>query len=80
MKDFPFTPKCTDFCILRLQPVPGASTFPRRLECPEHGYVHERRAELTALASDSDKPNDYVTEVASPADLVEIGENVFSTY
>ena len=31
---------------LILRPVPGAKYFPRRLECPEHGYPQERKSSL----------------------------------
>jgi hypothetical protein len=33
-------PKCGKALVLK--PVPGAIQFPRRLECPEHGWQQER--------------------------------------
>jgi hypothetical protein len=78
---FPYTTDCDDACNLVLRPVPGATNWPRRLECEQHGYPAEKRSSLFKNAPvESEKPNDYVTEVASPADLVEIGDTVVSQY
>lgn len=77
----PYTNQCTESCVLDLRAVPGAIFFPRRFECPDHGYYLESRGKVVIPGSpEFDKPNDYTTEVASPADLVAVGESVFSTY
>lgn len=76
----PYTADCSRDCILVLNPVPGANSWPRRLECETHGYPGEKRSNFASPSSDVDKPNDYVTEIASPADLVEQGDNIVSQY
>jgi len=78
--NFPYTSECTPRCDLTLRPVPGAEQWPRRLECREHGYPGERRSKMVSNPTDTDKPNDYATEVASPADIQEIGGNQVSVY
>ncbi len=42
-----------------LCPVPGARSFPRRLECPKHGYGAERHSNFT-------------TETFDPQDMAEM--------
>lgn len=64
-----------------LEPVPGAVQFPKRLSCPSHGYPKERSTFLVA-GTEQDKPNDYLTELASPADIImeDEGDVVDSRY
>lgn len=59
------------FCKTELipEPVPGAAHYPRRLVCPLHGYPRENPKSWIA-GTETEKPNDYLTEVASPADLI----------
>ena len=47
------TTQCSE-CGVEMQPrpVPGATRFPRRLECPTHGYYHERRSGMADAAPD----------------------------
>jgi hypothetical protein len=70
------------------RPVQGARTYPQRLECETHGYagfantrdnIHTDHANLDG--DTTEKPNDYVHEVCSPADIIttESGEE-FSRY
>jgi len=68
---FPYTNLCRESCILEMCPVPGAQHWPRRLECLEHGYPGEARSRLTNTSTDPEKPNNYVLETASPADIIE---------
>ena len=75
-----YTQECKETCRLMLEPVPGATHYPKRLVCAEHGYPGERRYKLVAGTPDPDKPNDYVSEVASPADVQEIGGKEISVY
>ena len=77
-----YTSSCTESCQLVLMPVPGAVSWPRRLECTSHGYPTEASRRIGSLSehTDFDKPNDYVTEIASPADVIEIGEDLVSQY
>lgn len=77
---FPYTRKCTDDCQLKLEPVPGAVQWPQRLVCETHGYPVERTyAEISSL-SEQEKPNNYVQEIASPADVYELGGKEVSQY
>ena len=76
----PFTKHCTKFCSFVLRPVPGAVAWPRRLECSIHGYPVEANRSEFSNEPEKDTPNDYVTEVASPADLVIVGDAVVATY
>lgn len=80
MKLFPYTSECGEACELTLKPVPGAENWPRRLECRAHGYPAERRSSLVVGAFEHEKPNDYVSEIAAPADIQEIGGNQVSVY
>jgi hypothetical protein len=66
-----YTPDCSEACVLTLKPVPGATNWPRRLECPNHGYPGEHRSKFTVGAPELEKPNLYAEEVASPADVTE---------
>jgi hypothetical protein len=77
---FPYTSECTDDCKLILEPVPGANQWPRRLVCERHGYPQERRTNLAASAPDQEKPNNYIEEIASPADVHEVGGKEVSQY
>ena len=77
---FCYTPNCTEDCRMVLEPVPGAERWPRRIVCETHGYPTERRTNLGLTPPDADPPNDYVSEIASPADIQEIGGNQISTY
>ena len=65
-----YTPDCTEHCTFTLEPVPGANQWPRRLSCKQHGYPRERTT-FTVGAPEPEKPNLYLTEVASPADVLE---------
>lgn len=78
--NFPYTRECGENCGLVLRPVSGAAKWPRRIECPVHGYPAEKKSQLLVTGPDSDKPNDYISEIASPADLVQTGDSVVSTY
>ena len=78
--NFPYTNECTDNCVLSLRPVPGALRYPRRSQCEQHGYAGERRSSLKTESSEADKPNHYLTEIASPADVREVGGNLVSQY
>lgn len=80
MKLFPYTPECGDSCELTLRPVAGAQNWPRILVCRAHGYPGERKTSLVPNKPEREKPNDYVTEIASPADIQEIGGNQVSVY
>jgi hypothetical protein len=76
-----YTNYCTEFCKLILRPVAGAKSWPRILVCETHGYPNETQRKLTISASaDREKPNDYITEVASSADVYEVGGNLISQY
>lgn len=55
---------------LQLQPVPGSVSFPRRLVCEIHGYNFKYPKTTIPDDLDFDKPNDYLTELCSPADLI----------
>lgn len=78
---FPYTRKCTDECELILEAVPGATHWPRRLICESHGYPGESHARSSISSKpEIDPPNDYVQEVASPADVQEIGGKEVSQY
>jgi len=35
--------RCTCGEMLLLKPIPGSTGFPRRLECPMHGYVFREK-------------------------------------
>ncbi len=70
------------------RPVQGAKNYPTRLECQTHGYagfvntrdnIHTDHVDLDDDVAE--KPNDYVTEICSPADVVttESGDE-FSRY
>jgi hypothetical protein len=77
---FPYTHQCTDDCELILEPVPGADAWPRRLLCQTHGYPGERRNETIPNTAELEKRNNYVEEIASPADVYEIGGKEVSQY
>ena len=77
---FPYTLDCTEDCKLVLEPVPGAQAWPRRLVCANHGYPQERRANMIPTRPDTDHPNNYIEEVASPADVFEVGGREVSQY
>lgn len=76
---FPFTNECTNNCVLSLCPVPGALRYPRRSLCEQHGYPKENN-KMAGGKPDQDRPNDYATEVASPADVREIAGELVSQY
>jgi len=81
MSQFRFTVDCTDQCELKIEPVPGAKHYPRRTICPIHGWPREARSGFTSQSElDRDRPNDYVSEIASPADVIEIGGKEVSLY
>lgn len=80
MKSFPYTSECGEACELTLKPVPGANLWPRRLECRAHGFPQERRTNTIAASPEREKPNDYVSEIAAPADIQEIGGSQVSVY
>ena len=77
---FPYTRKCTDLCELTLEPVPGSVQWPRRLVCKNHGYPTERNQAAISSESEQEKPNNYILEVASPADVYEVGGKEVSQY
>ena len=77
---YPYTNECNDECELVLEPVPGAEKWPRRLLCARHGYPQERRTNLTLSRPEREKPNNYESEVASPADVREVGGKEVSQY
>jgi hypothetical protein len=77
---FPYTPECDVRCTLQLAPVPGAERWPRRLICRLHGYPGERAQHLTASEPESDPPNNYIEEIAGPADLVDNGNSITLMY
>lgn len=77
---FPYTRNCGEECKLVLEPVPGATRWPKRIICTLHGYPGERRSSLVVGAFELEKPNDYVTEIAAPADIQEIGGSQVSVY
>jgi hypothetical protein len=79
--NFPYTSDCTDDCELILEAVPGANQWPRRLICQTHGYPQERRTGFGAsVTPEPEKRNNYVEEVASPADVFEVGGKEVSQY
>jgi len=47
-------PKCG--AALLTKPVPGARNFPRRLECPEHGWQQEKPRAIR-MRFHKDRPN-----------------------
>lgn len=51
------------------EPVPGAVRYPRRLSCPACGYDANRPNKMQEGEA-TETPNDYVREVASPADVI----------
>lgn len=71
--------KTCQFCKCGLElipkPVPGAIHYPRRLECPACGWDFKYGQSYLAEGDEHDRPNDYLTEVASPADRVFDDEN-----
>jgi hypothetical protein len=75
-----YTQKCTDDCFLVLEPVPGAIHWPRRLICERHGYPGEQTYSSVCSDSEQEKPNNYVEEIASPADVREVGGKEVSQY
>jgi len=77
---FPYTQKCDDSCELFLEPVVGAVAWPRRLSCRAHGYPGERTYSDISSLSEQEKPNNYLSEVASPADVREVGGKEVSQY
>ena len=74
------TPQCTKDCKFEPRPVPGAVHYPRRWECITHGYPLEKHSVFITSQSELEKQNDYVTEIASPADVIEIGGKEVSLY
>jgi len=80
MSQFRFTSECTDQCELKIEPVPGSKRWPRRLSCPTHGHPFEKHSKFVTSQSELEKPNNYTTEVASPADVIEIGGKEVSLY
>jgi hypothetical protein len=70
----PYTSKCVLDCNLVLRPVPGAQNWPKRLECETHGYPEEKRSALFDSKPDGDPPNDYLNEIAPPAELIQNGD------
>ena len=80
MSQFPFTKECTEGCELAIGPVPGSNGWPRRLACSVHGYPSEKHSAFITSQSELEKQNDYVTEIASPADVIEIGGKEVSLY
>lgn len=77
---FPYTRNCKEDCELILNPVPGAKSWPRRLVCERHGYPGEQAQPTLAAHPEAESPNDYVREIASPADVFEIGGKEVSQY
>jgi len=77
---YPYTQKCTDSCELILEAVPGSIRWPRRLICELHGYPNERNNIAISPDSEQEKPNNYVEEIASPADVREVGGKEVSQY
>lgn len=76
-----YTSQCNPKCDLTLRPVPGAHQWPRRLECKIHGYPSESHARSSISSKpEIDPPNHYVEEIASPADVHEIGGKEVSQY
>jgi hypothetical protein len=75
-----YTNKCTENCELILEAVPGAEKWPRRLVCEKHGYPSERNKTAFQGKPDEDRPNNYIQEIASPADVYEIGGQEVSQY
>jgi len=71
---------CNEDCLYVLKPVPGSEKYPRRWECREHGYPTERHSAFITSQSELERPNDYVSEIASPADVIEIGGKEVSLY
>jgi hypothetical protein len=51
----PVCPKCG--AILVAKPVPGAKQFPRRLECPEHGWQQEEKPRPIRMRFHKDRPD-----------------------
>lgn len=81
MSQFRFTSECTDQCELKIEPIPGARNFPRRTVCPIHGYPSEKHSKFNITSqSEPEKYNNYVMEIASPADVIEIGGKEISIY
>jgi hypothetical protein len=70
----PYTSDCNLDCNLVLEPVPGAAKWPRRLVCEQHGYPNEKRSGLLNTKPEADPPNDYLNEIAPPAELIQNGE------
>jgi hypothetical protein len=77
---FPYTQQCTDSCELFLEPVPGATHWPRRLVCKNHGYPKDRTYSAISSESEQEHPNVYTSEIASPADVREVGGKEVSQY
>lgn len=77
---YPYTPNCNSECELVLETVPGAQTWPRRLICKIHGYPGERTNPTLTPNPETEPPNDYVQEIASPADVYEVGGKEVSQY
>ena len=71
--NFPYTQQCKEDCELILSPVPGAQRWPQRLICEAHGYPGEAAQPTLASSPENERPNDYTKEVASPADVYEVG-------
>lgn len=55
---------------LVLEPVPGAKRYPMRAICPTHGYNFVQPKMTISDLPDAEKPNDYLSELCSPADLI----------
>jgi len=75
-----YTRDCTEKCELQLRPVPGAIAWPRRLECVTHGYPGEKSQPSLSSVPEQEKRNNYIEEVASPADVYEVGGHEVSQY
>lgn len=60
---------------LQPRPVPGALHYPKRLECPLHGYMQEKRSGFeVSPEAEAEKPNRY-EETVSLGDMAVEGIN-----
>lgn len=76
-----YTQQCSEDCQLTVEPVPGAKHWPKRVVCRVHGYPNEPRSGFSAAKqAEVEKPNHYIQEIASPADVIEIAGNEISLY
>ena len=69
-----YTVDCSESCNLVLRPVPGANQWPRRIICERHGYPGEKRSKFVTNPTDPETPNDYLHEIAPPAELIQNGD------